>query len=900
MSKKLFVGIVLVVLVLPMFTSAATYYVGATGGDDNNDGLSQSNTWQTISKVNSREFNPGDKILFKRGETWREQLNVPTGGTEGNYVTYGAYGSGAKPRILGSEQITGWEVHSGNVWRASCSSYPGGGDDNGPVWFVNTNGDGKTKWSIKESSLGNVDAEYEWYWENGYLYVYSPTDPDSRYGSVEAAMRFHSIRSDWNTHYVAIENFEAAFTSRQSINDPYNADYWIVDSCYVHHSGCHGCPTNWASDNLKWEGEGWWIKNNVMHDGSAHNIQHFTGGATAGDIIEHNTFYNAGHASLDVKHVGPTETLENQIMRYNLIYMDSEYAWPTVSNTAISCRADMGYYLKNTQIYGNIIVDFWQWGLLLEAGVDGADVYNNVFYGRHPLATNPGAGPSSLFLTGWNLNPPRNVIIKNNIFAGDLRPNDQGIGVWYDNGLSMIDECDYNCYYITTGHYINADLGNQNDYYDTGNWEAWKTLSGFDTHSVWAQDPKFVNPSNFDFHLQSDSPCIDAGTNVGITEDFEGNPVPRGLAPDIGAFEYQTGGGYCGDGNCDSWETCSSCSQDCKCPTDCTCTSPQICCNEVCITPTCSQNSDCGSNPCKVYTCNNPGTCSSACSSQDITLCTNNDGCCPSGCIQGNDNDCSGQINPIALYHFDEGSGTMASDSSGNGNDGTINGATWTSNSILGNALEFDGANDYVDCGNNDLLNVDYVTVSMWFKANSFQDNAGLIAKGDNNNRQYWIWTYQNSLSTEIDEGGFTNYLYSLQAGTWYHLAITYDGSNIITYINGTEVNNIAQNTGVILTDDDPLLIGNIPGFQYFNGIIDEVRIYNRALTPEEILELYNQGIGNYIEGDLNNDGVVDISDLIIIATNFGLTSGFDIRADTNSNNEIDIFDIVFVASRFT
>jgi hypothetical protein len=520
---------------------ALTYYVDATLGNNSWSGT-QSNPWKTIAKVNSMSFNPGDQILFKRGETWRETLDVPSGGSSGNYITYGAYGSGNMPKIMGSSQITGWEVYSGNVWRASCSSYPGGGDNDGPVWFVNTNGDGKIHWSKKETSLGNVNAEYDWYWSGSYLYTYSPVDPDSRYGFVEAAMRFNAIQSDWDTHYVKIENIEASFTARQTINDDYSADYWIIDGCHVHHSGCEGCSTTWAGDNMKWEGEGWWIKNNVFHNGPAHNIQHYSGSST-GDIIEHNTFYDAGHASLDVKHVGPDGTVANQILRYNLIYMTSDYAWPTVSNAAISCLGDMKYGMIDVQIYGNIIVDFWQWGIFIERGVDGVTIYNNVFYGRHPLSTNTDAYPAAIGLFGWNGNPPKNVNIKNNIIAGALQPTDTGIVLWHDDGLDMVLDSDYNSFYITTGHFINADAGDQEDIYDAGDWNAWKTLSGFDEHSKWNYDPKFVNPSGNDFHLQAASPCIDNGTSVGLTRDYEGNPVPLGAAPDIGAFEYVSASG---------------------------------------------------------------------------------------------------------------------------------------------------------------------------------------------------------------------------------------------------------------------------------------------------------------------------------------------------------------------
>lgn len=180
-----------------------------------------------------------------------------------------------------------------------------------------------------------------------------------------------------------------------------------------------------------------------------------------------------------------------------------------------------------------------------------------------------------------------------------------------------------------------------------------------------------------------------------------------------------------------------------------------------------------------------------------------------------------------------------ANDEIGN-NHGTLQGGVDCSiNGKFGKACSFDGSNDYLDCGNDDSLNVDYVTVTMWFKADSFNDNAGLFAKGDVNNRQYWMWIYQGNLSVEIDEGGHYNYLYPLETDKDYHLAVTYSGSNIITYINGIEVNDIPQSTGTILTNDDPLLIGNLPGFQYFNGIIDEVIVFNEALSGDEVKALY-------------------------------------------------------------
>ena len=94
---------------------AATYYVDATNGNDSRTGLSENLTWKTIAKVNASTFRPGDQVLFKRGEVWRERLTIPTSGSAGNVITYASYGTGAKPIINGTTLIrpgTNWT----NAW----------------------------------------------------------------------------------------------------------------------------------------------------------------------------------------------------------------------------------------------------------------------------------------------------------------------------------------------------------------------------------------------------------------------------------------------------------------------------------------------------------------------------------------------------------------------------------------------------------------------------------------------------------------------------------------------------------------------------------------------------------------------------------------------------------------
>ena len=101
--------------------NATTYYVDATNGNDNNSGTSPATAWQTIRKINSSVFLPGDFILFKRGEIWHSQLFYFTSsGNAGNRITIGAYGEGAKPIISGMTSVNlQWIVYSGNIWKTN-------------------------------------------------------------------------------------------------------------------------------------------------------------------------------------------------------------------------------------------------------------------------------------------------------------------------------------------------------------------------------------------------------------------------------------------------------------------------------------------------------------------------------------------------------------------------------------------------------------------------------------------------------------------------------------------------------------------------------------------------------------------------------------------------------------
>jgi uncharacterized repeat protein (TIGR02059 family) len=112
---------------ISIIASATDYYVSSSGSDSAN-GLSSSTSWQTISKVNAvfSGLNPGDRILFKRGDVFTGALRISRSGLSGSPITIGAYGTGANPIINGFTTITGWNNYGNGIYSKSisCESKP--------------------------------------------------------------------------------------------------------------------------------------------------------------------------------------------------------------------------------------------------------------------------------------------------------------------------------------------------------------------------------------------------------------------------------------------------------------------------------------------------------------------------------------------------------------------------------------------------------------------------------------------------------------------------------------------------------------------------------------------------------------------------------------------------------
>ena len=207
---------------------------------------------------------------------------------------------------------------------------------------------------------------------------------------------------------------------------------------------------------------------------------------------------------------------------------------------------------------------------------------------------------------------------------------------------------------------------------------------------------------------------------------------------------------------------------------------------------------------------------------------------------------------PIAYWPLDETSGTTAHDATGNGYDGTLvnmDPATdWVTGKIDG-ALDFDGSNDYVDIGTA-LSPVTNFTITAWVKSASVGINQQIISKGKNGSKTQWeLKTISNNGEVVFQrrDGGYSGVQsqQQLTAGTWVHLAGSYDGSEWRIYWNGV-LDSTATGADPVETTSR-LFIGALDDKgnvkQFWHGLIDDVRIYNQVLTPAEIQVLYNMGL---------------------------------------------------------
>lgn len=419
-ARMLIITLLINMLSYPLIASATIYYIDSQNGNDASNGTTISGAWNSLAKVNSRNFKPGDSICFRRGAEWIGELTINSSGTGSSPIVYTAFGKGPNPVIKN----------------------PG----------------------VNRATAIKIDA-------------------------------------DW----VVVENFLVREVHASGINISKGADHNTIRLNEATKVGI-GISVN-GDHNL--------VTKNYVHDGTM--VVNDQGG---------DNDYGA---------VGIWLFASNNEVSYNRM---------------INCKApcyDYGFDGGVVEFYGDVDSCYvhHNWGEncegAFEVGGKGATLTHNII-AYNVCINNGGAGG---FHVGGKFGVKvEDMRVENNVFV-DTSHSDYAIGFW--GGAPGTTDFIYrnNIFYNPNYKRLSNQSGfihENNLYYFGGKKNIGMTPGPGDKIG----DPLFKNVNNKEFHLKKGSPAIDAGVDLNYSIDFDNNIVPKGAAPDIGAYEYKSKPGTVG------------------------------------------------------------------------------------------------------------------------------------------------------------------------------------------------------------------------------------------------------------------------------------------------------------------------------------------------------------------
>lgn len=557
----------------------ASYYI-KNSGNDNLDGLSDANAWQTISKLNSSTFQPGDIIYFAKGDYWEDSLIFPSSGTEENPITLTSYGTGGKP-LLTSNNANGlsWTDMGSGVFRTDNFLH-----DEYSLFFEDN-----VSYSIATSS-SCTDGMWYVTWNSTYIY-YKPTsgNPSNHSISYSKVIWTNCIYTPSidlsNKSYIIIDGFDFIAggigvcmwnndTSTPTGITIRNCDFEMflraifllqgsnnisdvtINNNYFYrccNSIC-GYTTDQTSGNEGYEGssdgycDNWKIYGNEMNDGGVTDdsgTSWSTGDREAigfQNIINSEIYDNYIHNGCQTPlifwdRVG-CNSRNNKIYKNNFSNTSEHGTMQGVSfqgQRGFICHEGNNFYCNLLYNCGTVAAIDIVEGTYSSGTINLNSIYNNLIIGNSRPIRILNYFSEDVYFS-----------IKNNIIYGDSYTN-----TIYIAGLPNYLEIDYNNYYRTSGSHWFTYNGSGTSY---ANWLTY----GFDENSILT-DPVFVSGS--DYHLQSTSPAIRAGVNVDLDTDYDN--VSWNTFPSIGAYEYvnilyidPSGNDTTGDGSLSTpWKT---------------------------------------------------------------------------------------------------------------------------------------------------------------------------------------------------------------------------------------------------------------------------------------------------------------------------------------------------------
>ncbi len=320
-------------------------------------------------------------------------------------------------------------------------------------------------------------------------------------------------------------------------------------------------------------------------------------------------------------------------------------------------------------------------------------------------------------------------------------------------------------------------------------------------------------------------------------------------------------------------------------------------------------------------TCGTHQVCANSCPTPPEETCDEADNDCDrivdEGCASTALNGTVSEPNLVAYYPLDENGGETATDVSGNENYGTIEGNPKWVQGRYGSALLMDGVDDEIRIPHSPTIDLqDEYTFNAWVRLDNLSVGGvvdGIISKGGRswgimqNGGDSIIGGKTRLTATHMGDDHWTGYVFPYQELAM--LTVVWNRSEVRFYINGSRVSTLEANE-TLNTSKNPLRIGwaQREAYQtgYIKGLIDEVRLYNTTLSEEKIQSLLNEKFDNqnrngtsqtpsFVKEDINQDGSVNIFDLVTVAQNIGSSdSGFDLNGD----GSVNVFDLVRIVQR--